>query len=36
VAKVAFDSNLACVVQPDDYEAFIRSHVYQPKYRGYL
>src|SRR5215813_9325766 len=36
VAKVAFDSNLACVVQPDDYEAFIRSHVYQPEYRGYL
>src|SRR6516162_826962 len=35
VAKVVFDSNLACVAQPDDYEAFIRSHVYRPEYRSY-
>jgi malate dehydrogenase (oxaloacetate-decarboxylating)(NADP+) len=35
VAKVVFDSHLACVAQPDDYEAFIRSHVYQPKYRNF-
>jgi malate dehydrogenase (oxaloacetate-decarboxylating)(NADP+) len=34
VAKVVFDSNLACVAQPDDYEAFIRSHVYKPEYRN--
>jgi len=27
VAKVVFDSNLACVAQPDDYGAFIQSHV---------
>jgi malate dehydrogenase (oxaloacetate-decarboxylating)(NADP+) len=32
VAKVVFDSNLACVAQPDDYEAFIRSHLYKPDY----
>jgi malate dehydrogenase (oxaloacetate-decarboxylating)(NADP+) len=35
VAKVVFDSNLACVARPDDCEAFIRSHVYQPQYRSY-
>jgi malate dehydrogenase (oxaloacetate-decarboxylating)(NADP+) len=35
VAKVVFDSNLASVAQPDDCEAFIRSHVYQPQYRSY-
>ena len=34
VAKVVFDSNLACVARPDDYEAFIRSHVYKPEYRN--
>jgi malate dehydrogenase (oxaloacetate-decarboxylating)(NADP+) len=34
VAKVVFDNNLACVTQPDDYEAFIRSHVYLPEYRS--
>jgi malate dehydrogenase (oxaloacetate-decarboxylating)(NADP+) len=33
VAKVVFDSGLATVVQHDDYEAFIRSHVYKPEYR---
>jgi malate dehydrogenase (oxaloacetate-decarboxylating)(NADP+) len=36
VAKVVFDSNLACVAQPDDYEAFIRSHVYKPEYRNFV
>jgi malate dehydrogenase (oxaloacetate-decarboxylating)(NADP+) len=34
VAKVVFDSNMACVPPPDDYEAFIRSHVYKPEYRN--
>jgi malate dehydrogenase (oxaloacetate-decarboxylating)(NADP+) len=34
VAKVVFDSNLARVAPPDDYEAFIRGHVYQPGYRS--
>jgi malate dehydrogenase (oxaloacetate-decarboxylating)(NADP+) len=33
VANVVFDSNLAGVADPADYEAFIRSHVYTPKYR---
>ncbi|MDF5722869.1 MAG: NAD-dependent malic enzyme [Rhizonema sp. PD37] len=32
IAKVVFDHNLANVDHPDDIEAFIRSHVYQPKY----
>jgi malate dehydrogenase (oxaloacetate-decarboxylating)(NADP+) len=36
VAKVAFDSHLATVERPADYEAFIRSHVYQPEYRDLL
>jgi succinate dehydrogenase / fumarate reductase iron-sulfur subunit len=27
-------SNLARVVRPADYEAFIRSHVYKPEYRS--
>jgi malate dehydrogenase (oxaloacetate-decarboxylating)(NADP+) len=36
VAKVVFDSNLACVAQPDEYEAFIRSHVYKPEYRSLI
>jgi malate dehydrogenase (oxaloacetate-decarboxylating)(NADP+) len=34
VAKVVFESNLAGVAQPDDYEAFIRGHVYKPEYRS--
>jgi malate dehydrogenase (oxaloacetate-decarboxylating)(NADP+) len=34
VAKVVFDSNLSRVERPADYEAFIRSHVYQPEYRS--
>jgi malate dehydrogenase (oxaloacetate-decarboxylating)(NADP+) len=33
VAKLVFDSNLAGVAAPADYEAFIRSHVYRPEYR---
>jgi malate dehydrogenase (oxaloacetate-decarboxylating)(NADP+) len=33
VAKLVFDSNLAGVGDPVDYEAFIRSHVYMPEYR---
>jgi len=34
VAKVVFESNLAGVARPADYEAFIRSHVYKPEYRS--
>ena len=34
VAKVVFDSNLARVAPPADYEAFIRSHVYKAEYRS--
>jgi malate dehydrogenase (oxaloacetate-decarboxylating)(NADP+) len=34
VAKVVIDSNLAGVDKPDDYEAFIRRHVYEPEYRS--
>jgi malate dehydrogenase (oxaloacetate-decarboxylating)(NADP+) len=32
VAKVVFESNLAGVARPTDYEEFIRSHVYKPEY----
>jgi malate dehydrogenase (oxaloacetate-decarboxylating)(NADP+) len=32
VAKLVFDSNLARVARPADFEAFIRSHVYKPEY----
>ena len=32
VAKVVFESDLARVARPADYEAFIRSHVYKPEY----
>ena len=32
VAKVVFESNLAQVARPANYEAFIRSHVYKPEY----
>jgi malate dehydrogenase (oxaloacetate-decarboxylating)(NADP+) len=35
VAKLVFDANLARVDRPVDYEAFIRSHVYQPQYRSF-
>jgi malate dehydrogenase (oxaloacetate-decarboxylating)(NADP+) len=34
VAKVVFDSHLATVERPADYEVFIRSHVYKPEYRS--
>jgi malate dehydrogenase (oxaloacetate-decarboxylating)(NADP+) len=34
VAQVVFDSNLATVERPADYEAFICSHVYKPEYRN--
>jgi malate dehydrogenase (oxaloacetate-decarboxylating)(NADP+) len=33
VAKLIFDLHLARVEQPEDLEAFIRAHVYEPKYR---
>ena len=36
VAKVVFDSDLARVPRPDDYEAFIRDHVYMPEYRSFV
>jgi malic enzyme len=36
VTKVVFESNLACVESPADYEAFIRSHVYKPAYRSFI
>lgn len=32
VAKLVFDSGLARVERPKDYEAFIRQHVYKPEY----
>jgi len=32
VAKLVFDSGLARVERPDDIEAFIRGHVYEPQY----
>src|SRR6266478_5169868 len=34
VARVVFESNLARVARPADYQAFIRSHVYKPEYRS--
>jgi malate dehydrogenase (oxaloacetate-decarboxylating)(NADP+) len=33
VANVVFDTNIAGVDDPSDYEAFIRSHVYKPEYQ---
>jgi malate dehydrogenase (oxaloacetate-decarboxylating)(NADP+) len=36
VARLVFDSNLACVERPDDFEAFIRSHLYKPEYRNFV
>ena len=33
VAKLVFDSGLARVERPNDMEAFIRGHVYQPEYQ---
>jgi malate dehydrogenase (oxaloacetate-decarboxylating)(NADP+) len=34
VAKVIFDSGLARVERPADFESFIRGHVYKPEYRS--
>lgn len=34
VAKLVFDEGLAGVDQPDDFEALIRSHVYEPVYNS--
>lgn len=34
VAKLVFDSGLARVERPLDYEAFIRQHVYKPEYKS--
>jgi malate dehydrogenase (oxaloacetate-decarboxylating)(NADP+) len=34
VARLVFDSNLARVARPNDFEAFIRRHVYTPQYRN--
>jgi malate dehydrogenase (oxaloacetate-decarboxylating)(NADP+) len=33
VAKLVFDSDLARVDRPANMEAFIRQHLYKPKYR---
>jgi malate dehydrogenase (oxaloacetate-decarboxylating)(NADP+) len=35
VAKLVFDSKLARVDRPADYEEFIRSHVYKPQYASF-
>src|SRR5262249_7614355 len=34
VARLVFEEGLAGVPRPDDYEAFICSHVYKPEYRN--
>jgi malate dehydrogenase (oxaloacetate-decarboxylating)(NADP+) len=34
VARLVFDSGVAGGERPDDCEAFIRSHLYKPDYRG--
>jgi malate dehydrogenase (oxaloacetate-decarboxylating)(NADP+) len=34
VARVVFESNLARVARPPDWEVFIRNHVYKPQYRN--
>ncbi|MGA7966315.1 MAG: NAD-dependent malic enzyme [Gammaproteobacteria bacterium] len=34
VAALVFDSDLADVKRPDDMEAFIREHVYEPEYKS--
>ena len=36
VARMVFESNLAGVAPPADYEALIRSHVYRPEYRSLI
>jgi malate dehydrogenase (oxaloacetate-decarboxylating)(NADP+) len=33
VARLVFESKLARVARPAEYEAFIRRHVYKPEYR---
>jgi malate dehydrogenase (oxaloacetate-decarboxylating)(NADP+) len=35
-AKVVFDRNLAGVPRPNDLEAFIRSHAYEPEYQSLI
>jgi malate dehydrogenase (oxaloacetate-decarboxylating)(NADP+) len=34
VARLVFEEGLAGVSRPDDFDAFIRSHVYKPEYRN--
>jgi malate dehydrogenase (oxaloacetate-decarboxylating)(NADP+) len=34
VARIVFESNLARVARPADWEVFIRGHVYKPQYRN--
>jgi malate dehydrogenase (oxaloacetate-decarboxylating)(NADP+) len=34
VARLVFESNLARIARPADFEALIRSHVYKPEYRN--
>jgi malate dehydrogenase (oxaloacetate-decarboxylating)(NADP+) len=34
VTKVVFESNLARVARPVDWEVFIRGQVYKPEYRS--
>ena len=36
VAQLVFDTDLARVPRPPDYEAFIRAHVYRPEYAGLI
>jgi malate dehydrogenase (oxaloacetate-decarboxylating)(NADP+) len=36
VAKVAFDKQLAGVPEPPDVLAFVRSHMYEPRYATYI
>jgi malate dehydrogenase (oxaloacetate-decarboxylating)(NADP+) len=33
VARLVFEEGLAGVPRPDDFEAFIRGHLYKPEYR---
>jgi malate dehydrogenase (oxaloacetate-decarboxylating)(NADP+) len=34
VARLVFEEGFAGVARPDDFEAFIRSHLYKPEYRN--
>ena len=36
VARLVFESKLASVDRPADYEAFIRSHLYKPEYHSFV